>query len=74
MKRRQDLDFTVLGKLTRLHVVELLLSPGAKGRSLDFDRGLGNGLSDLQDLGSDVHTGRSRVLSKVIRVEVNCLG
>jgi hypothetical protein len=73
MKRGQDLDFTVVGKLARLHIVKLFLSPSRQGARLDFDRSLRRGLNEFKYLGSDMNVGRGRILSRVGRVEMDCL-
>lgn len=64
MKRRQDLDGAVTSKLTRLHVVELILSPF--GQTLTFDRHVGGHvdrsfvwrLNEFESIGSDMNVGR----------------
>jgi hypothetical protein len=64
MKRRQHLDGTVTSKLTRLHVVELILSPF--GQTSTFDRNVGRHvdrsfvwrLNELESIGSDMNVGR----------------
>ena len=67
MERRQYLDSTVAGKLTRLHVIELILSPFSQ----TFDRRVGRHvdrrfvrrLNELESIGSDMNVGRGRPLS-----------
>jgi hypothetical protein len=64
MKRRQHLDGTVTSKLTRLHVVELILSPF--GQTLTFDRHVGRHvdrvlvwrLNELESIRSNMNVGR----------------
>lgn len=63
MKRRQYLDGTVTSKLTRLHIVELVLSPF--GQTLTFgrhvcrhvDRSFIRRLNELECIGSNMDIG-----------------
>ena len=58
MEGRQYLDCAVTSKLTRLHVVELILSPLGQTLVRHVDRSFGRGLNDLESVGSDMHVGR----------------
>jgi len=69
MERRQYLDSTVAGKLTRLHVIELILSPFSQASTFDrragrhVDRRFVRRLNELESIGSDMNVGRGRPLS-----------
>ena len=69
MERRQYLDSTVAGKLTRLHVIELILSPFSQTSTFDrrvgrhVDRRFVRRLNELESIGSDMNVGRGRPLS-----------
>jgi len=64
VKRRQDFDGTATSKLTRLHVVELILSPFSQ--TLTFDRHAGRHvdrvlvwrLNEFESIGPNMNVGR----------------
>ena len=64
MKRRQYLDGTVAGELTRLHILELVLSPFSRTLTFDrhvgrhIDRGFVRRLNELESIGSNMNVGR----------------